>query len=221
MRKSMKYKNFLFDLDGTLVDSYMGVTNAVLHSLTYYPEIPTPKREELRVFIGPPLYNSYTKYFGMDDKTAHEAIAHYREYYSVTGKYECELFDGLREMLERLKQNGKRVVMATSKPEVFAKDIAKHHKIDGYFDHICGADMGGPISEKDQVIAYLLKKSGYQKNETLMIGDTLFDVEGAEKNGIDCVAVTYGYGTKKELLNSSAVAVVDTVSELADLLLCD
>ncbi len=217
----MNYKNFLFDLDGTLVDSYMGVTNAIFHSLTYYPEIPTPTREDLRVFIGPPLYVSYTKHFGMDGKTANEAIARYREYYSVKGKYECELFDGLRELLQELKANGKNVVMATSKPEVFAKDIAKHHKIDKYFDYICGADMGGPISEKEQVIAHLLDISGYEKSETVMIGDTLFDVEGADKNGIGCITVTYGYGKRKELEKSSALAVLDTVKELAELLLCD
>ena len=217
----MRYKNFLFDLDGTLVDSYMGVTNAVLHSLTYYPEIPTPKREDLRVFIGPPLYNSYTKYFGMDDKTAHEAIARYREYYSVTGKYECTFFDGLRELLEALKQKGGKVVMATSKPTVFAKDIAKHHDIEKYFDYICGADIGGPINEKEQVIEHLFDISGYEKNESVMIGDTVFDVRGAKINGIDCVTVTYGYGTRDELEKSGAVSVLDTVAELSEFLLCD
>lgn len=217
----MKYKNVLFDLDGTLVDSYMGVTNAIYHSLTYFPQITPPEREQLRVFIGPPLFASYTGHFGMDSDTANEAIARYREYYSVTGKYECELFEGLRELFKNLKKNGKNVVMATSKPTVFAKDIAKHHKIDQYFDYICGADIGGPITEKDQVIAHLLDVSGYEKSETVMIGDTLFDVEGADKNGIDCITVTYGFGTREELSKSSAVAVVDTVSELAQLLLGD
>ena len=116
----MKYKNFLFDLDGTLTDPYMGITTSILHSLTYYPHIAAPTREELKPFIGPPLYASYMKYFDMDEKTANEAVAHYREYYSVKGKFENALYEGIKELLCELKKRGAKIIMATSKPKVFA-----------------------------------------------------------------------------------------------------
>ncbi len=215
----MKYKNVLFDLDGTLVDSYMGVTNAIYHSLTYYPHITPPEREQLRVFIGPPLYASYMKYFGMDEKTANEAVAHYREYYSVKGKLENTVYNGMMKLLSDLKDAGARVIMATSKPKVFANEIAEHTGMMQYFDYICGSGLDGHLVEKDELIAHLMEISGLKESESIMIGDTLFDVIGASKNRMDCIAVTYGYGKRDELENSSAIAVVNTVSELAELLL--
>ena len=215
----MKYKNILFDLDGTLTDPYMGITNSILHSLTYYPDITPPEREFLKPFIGPPLYASYMKYFGMDEKTANEAVSHYREYYSVKGKFENEVYGGIIPLLKALKENGARVVMATSKPKVFASDIADHFGMTQYFDYICGSGLDGHLIEKADMLAHLMEVSGMAESETVMIGDTLFDVDGAKKNRIDCIAVTYGYGVKEELKKSSAIAVVDTVSELAEILL--
>ncbi len=217
----MKYKNFLFDLDGTLTDPYMGITTSILHSLTYYPHITPPTREELKPFIGPPLYASYMKYFDMDEKTANEAVAHYREYYSVKGKFENELYEGIKELLCELKKRGAKIIMATSKPKVFAKDIAEHFGISEYFDYICGSGLDGHLVDKDELIAHLMEVTPLKESESVMIGDTLFDVMGAEKNGMDSIAVTYGYGVEKELRQSSAVAVADTVEELARLLLCD
>ncbi len=214
----MKYKNILFDLDGTLVDSYMGVTSSVLHSLTYYKDIPTPSREFLRVFIGPPLYASYMKHFGMDEKNAHEAVEHYREYYSDRGVFENTVYDGIMQLLAELKAAGCRVVMATSKPKEYAKEIARQTGMMQYFDYICGASFDGSLVEKDEIIAHLFEVTSLDEGDSVMIGDTLFDAEGAQKNGIDCIGVAYGYGKKEELQKSTAVAVVDTVDELKEYL---
>ena len=161
------------------------------------------------------------KYFGMDEKTAKEAVTHYREYYSVTGKLENEVYDGIIPLLKALKERGARVVMATSKPKIFANDIAEHFGMTKYFDYICGSGLDGHLIEKADMLAHLMEVSGMAENETVMIGDTLFDVHGAEKNRIDCIAVTYGYGIKEELKKSSAVLVVDTVEELSKALLDD
>ncbi len=215
----MKYKNILFDLDGTLVNSFTGVTNSVFHSLTYYKDIPTPDREFLRVFIGPPLLFSYMKHFGMDEQTANEAIAHYREYYNEKGVYETEVFEGITDLLATLKEAGCRVGMATSKPEAFAKVIAQHTGMGKHLDFICGATFDGALSEKDEIIAHLFKVTSLKKEESVMIGDTLFDVEGAQKNGIDCIAVSFGFGKREELERSTAVAVAHTVKELEEYLL--
>lgn len=217
----MKYKNIFFDLDGTLVDSFEGVTNGIYYSLKFYPNIPVPEREALRVFIGPPLYDSYEKYFGMDGKTATEAVAYCREYYAEKGVKENTVFDGMLDLLRRLKENGARVIMATSKPEVFALKIAEHTGMKPYFDFIRGASLDGSLLKKDDIIADVIEKNGMDKKDIVMIGDTLFDVEGARKNGIDCIAVAYGFGKAEELKASSAVAVADSVKELEELLLKD
>ncbi len=217
----MKYKNIFFDLDGTLVDSFAGVTNGIYHSLKFYPDIPVPEREALRVFIGPPLYDSYEKYFGMDSKTAIEAVARYREYYFEKGVNENTVFDGMLDLLSHLKENGARVIMATSKPEVFAVKIAESTGMKPYFDFIRGASLDGSLLKKEDIIADVIRTQGMDKKETVMIGDTLFDVEGAEKNGMDCIAVTYGFGKAEELEGSSAVAVADSVKELEELLIKD
>lgn len=217
----MKYKNVFFDLDGTLVDSFEGVTNGIYYSLEFYPNIPVPDREELRVFIGPPLYDSYVKHFGMDDKTATEAVAYCREYYAEKGVKENTVFEGMLDLLCRLKAEGARVVMATSKPEIFALKIAEYTGMKQYFDVIRGAAIDGSLIKKEDIIADVIEKNGMDKKDIVMIGDTLFDVEGAKKNGIDCIAVAYGFGKAEELEKSSAVAVADSVKELEELLFKD
>ena len=215
----MKYKNVLFDLDGTLTDPYMGITNSIIYSLKYYPDIEVPKREALKPFIGPPLYASYMKYFGMDKKTAEEAVEHYREYYRVKGKLENELYEGIPELLSALKERGAKVTMATSKPKIFAHEIAEHFGIKKYLDYICGSTLDGSFIEKHDIIARVMEIGGFSERETVMIGDTLFDIDGAKRNFIDSVAVTYGYGDTEALLNCGATATVGSVKELAEFLL--
>ena len=210
----MKYKNILFDLDGTLTDPYMGITNSIYHSLKYYPHIATPEREELKPFIGPPLYASYMKYFSMDEKTAHEAVEHYREYYREKGKLENLLYSGIKELLFELKGRGASVAMATSKPQLFAEQIAEHFGIKESLDYICGSTFDAKLIEKADIIRKVMGEMGYSANETAMVGDTAFDIEGAKRNGIASVAVSYGHGTENDLRNAEPDAICESVGEL-------
>ena len=215
----MTYKNVLFDLDGTVTDPYTGITTSILYSLKYYPEIKVPEREALKPFIGPPLYASYMKYFGMDEKTAHEAVDHYREYYSVTGKFENELYSGIKELLSALKENGIKLALATSKPEVFARQILEHFGISQSFDCVVGSTLDARLIEKRDIIALVCKKAGFSADDSVMVGDTAFDIEGAKENNMASLAVTYGYGEISALKAAQPDFICDTIAQLTQLLL--
>lgn len=215
----MNCKNIFFDLDGTVTDPYIGITNSILFSLEYYPELAKPEREALKPFIGPPLYASYMEFFGMDEKTAHEAVEHYREYYRPKGVLECSLYDGMTELLKNLKASNKKIYLATSKPEGFAIQILEHFEIKQYFDGIYGSTLDGSRVKKEDVLAYALAESGAEPNLSVMVGDTVFDVTGALQNKIPCIGVSYGYGERDAIKESGAISVADSVSELQTLLL--
>lgn len=215
----MEFKNVFFDLDGTVTDPYIGITNSILFSLGYYPEIAKPPRKALKPFIGPPLSDSYSRFFGMDEKTALEAVEHYREYYRPKGVFECKLYQGIRELFTALRSRGKRVYLATSKPEVFADQILEHFGIKHLFDGIYGSTLDGSRVKKGDVIAYALAESGANASSSVMIGDTVFDVAGAIQNTIPCIGVTYGYGEKSDLIAAGAIATADSAQELEDILI--
>ena len=204
----------MFDLDGTLTDPYYGITNSIIHSMKYYPDKRVPSREELRPFIGPPLADSYMKYFGLDEKQAREAVGHYREYYADKGIYENVLYPGVREMLAALSERGIKIYMATSKPEKFALTIAEHFGIVEYFDYICGSSMDGKFVEKKDIIAKIIEKENCGKKETLMIGDTVFDIAGAVENEITAAGVTYGFGSEEQLRRSGASYIFGSPEEV-------
>lgn len=212
-------KNILFDLDGTLTDPYEGITNSVIHSLKYYPEIAVPEREALKPFIGPPLADSYCQYFGMSKAQALEAVEHYREYYRERGIFENRLYDGIETLLSALKADGKRLYLATSKPEIFARQILEHFGIDRYFNGVYGSTLDGSVVKKADIITRVLENENCKMAETLMVGDTLYDVLGAEKCGINALGVTYGYGEAELLKKSGAAAVAETVDELYRMLI--
>ena len=215
----MNYESIFFDLDGTLTDPYIGITNSILFSLEYYPEIAKPQREALKPFIGPPLYASYMEFFGMDEPTACEAVEHYREYYRPKGVLECSLYDGITELLKNLKASGKKVYLATSKPEGFATQILEHFEIKQYFDGIYGSTLDGSRVKKEDVLAYALAESKSDPRLSVMIGDTVFDVTGALQNGLPCIGVSYGYGEKTKLSKAGAISVAHSANELKTLLL--
>lgn len=216
------YEYILFDLDGTLTDPKDGIVNSILHSLKYYPHITAPSRDELCDFIGPPLANSYMRRFGMDAEVAAEAVEHYREYFRDIGIFENELYPGVSELLSELCANGKKPILATSKPELFAKKILQHFGISEYFTYTCGSMLDGSFVEKKDIIAKIVEElPGIDKSNTVMVGDRSFDVIGAKTNGIRCIGVTYGYGSGKELLDAGAFAIVKSVDELHTLLLPD
>ena len=215
-----RYKNVLFDLDGTLTDPAEGILNSIRHSLTYYPEITVPETAVLQKFIGPPLWESYVKYCGMDKKTAEEAVEHYREYFRPTGIFENKLYEGIPELLKALKEEGISVRLATSKPDVFARRILDHFGITEYFASIRGSELDGSLINKADIIARIMSENdGITAENTVMIGDTAFDIIGARANAIPAIGVTYGYGNASELAEAGAFMIVKTVPELSCVLL--
>ncbi len=209
-------KNFdvyLFDLDGTLTDPAEGITNSVAYALNKFG-IKVDNREELYKFIGPPLVNSFMEYYGFDKEKAFLAVEIYREYFREKGIFENKLYKNIPLVLETLQQNGKIIVLATSKPEEFAIRILKHFDLFEYFDLVCGATMDEKRSEKSDIIKYALKKLKSPLQNCVMIGDRCYDILGAKENGISSIGVTYGYGSYEELENSRADYIVEKPIDL-------
>lgn len=199
-----RYDHCLFDLDGTLTDPAIGITNSVMHALDKFG-IHVNDRSELFPFIGPPLDHSFMKYFGFSPEDAVRAIAYYREYFSVDGLFENEVYDGIPEMLSELKDRGVVLAIATSKPYEFTVRILEHFDLMKYFDHIGAATMDGSISRKEDVILNLLDKMGVEdKASILMVGDRHHDIDGAKINGLDSAGVLWGYGSEDELQTAGA-----------------
>lgn len=213
------YQNILFDLDGTLTDPKVGITSAVAYALRAYG-IETENLDTLCKFIGPPLKDSFMEYYGFGEAQAVEAIEKYREYFSVTGIFENVVYTGIEEMLACLVQQGKRLLVATSKPEVYAKQILEHFGLAGYFAFVGGSELSGERVRKGDVIAYVLEKNQIaDKSRTVMVGDRSHDVCGAKEQGLPCIGVLYGYGDRPELEAAGADAIVASVGALRDLLL--
>lgn len=213
--------HILFDLDGTLTDPKEGITKSVQYALKHY-NIQVDDLDTLCPFIGPPLTDSYKKFYGFTDEQAWEGVLVYREYFSERGWHENKEYEGIREMLEALKNSGKILMVATSKPEEFAVKILEHFNLAQYFDFIGGADMEETRSRKGDVVRYVLEHSGLgaeAAERAVMVGDREHDVLGARECGIDCVGVLYGYGSRQELEACKAAWVVDNVKELEELLL--
>ena len=215
----MKKSYILFDLDGTLTDPMVGITKSVQYALKTYG-IEEPDLEKLTPFIGPPLKDSFMKYYNFPEEQAREGIARYREYFTVKGIFENQVYDGIPQMLQNLKAAGKSLLVATSKPELFAKQILEHFDLDGYFDFIGGASMDEVRVKKGDVIAYVLDSMGIgDVNQAVMVGDREHDVLGARENGMDCVGVLFGYGGRQELESAGADKIAETVEKLTEVLL--
>lgn len=211
-------KTILFDLDGTITDSGPGITNSVEYALTKYG-IPVTDRSVLNKFVGPPLSESFEKYFGFSKEESYRAVDVYREYYSVKGIFENALYPNVKEMLERLHRNGYEIILSTSKPEIFAVKILDHFDILKYFTVVCGSELDGRRVDKYEVITESLSRANITEcNSVIMIGDRLHDVLGAHKAGIKCVGVTYGYGSREELVEHNVDYIIDDASQLPDLL---
>ena len=214
------FKYILFDLDGTLTDSAPGITASVKYALKKSGE-PVPDYTVLCKFIGPPLLYGFMSFCGMSEERAEKAVGYYREYYSVNGIFESELYPGIKELLSQLFSSNKKVILATSKPEVFAVKILEHFGISDYFYFTSGATLDKTRNEKDQVIAYALKSTGITNlSEAVMVGDRFHDIKGAKANGIRSVGVLYGFGSRKELENSGADFIAKDTKQLCRILLC-
>ena len=200
----MGYRYCLFDLDGTLTDPGIGITNSVMYALEKFG-IHVSDRAELFSFIGPPLGESFRRQFGFSEEQAQKAVEYYREYFRPKGIFENSVYEGIPELLKKLRENHITVALATSKPYEFAVRILEHFELKQYFDYIGGATMDERISKKADVIARLLDEFGnVDKAEVLMIGDRAQDVEGARANGLHSAGVLWGYGSAEELQGAGA-----------------
>lgn len=204
----------LFDLDGTLTDSAEGIVNSVIYALKQNG-IEETDREKLLAFVGPPLVDSFMKYYGMTEEDAKKTTEDYRVYFRDRGWCENYVYDGIPEALEALRKEGFRLVVATSKPEVFARRIMEYFKLDSYFEIIGGSTLDGRISKKGQVIDYVLNTIGTEERKrVIMVGDREHDVNGARENGLPCVGVLYGYGSREELEAAGASFICPDVNSL-------
>ena len=217
----MNYEYILFDLDGTITESGPGITNSVYYAVTkmgYEVE----DRSMLRRFIGPPLLESFQKYFGMTKEQADDAIRNYREYYTAKGMFENTVYDGFEESIKALKLSGKKLAIATSKPEKFAKQIAEHFGFDKYFDVISGASMDEKLVAKADIMKNALEALGVsdmEKERVLMVGDREHDIFGAKMNQVSSMGVLYGYGDRPELEAAGADYIVETAADIAKAIL--
>lgn len=211
----MTPKTILFDLDGTLTDSGEGIINCAALALQHFG-IPVPDRETMRVFVGPPLHDSFIR-FGVPEDKAEEAIHIYRSRYIPIGKFENTPYPGIADLLQKLKEQGHRLYVATSKPEQMSIEILEHFDLAKYFTLICGASLDLSRNSKDAVIAYLLQQTETD-GEIVMVGDTAFDVLGAKMHGIPTIGVSWGYGKVEDIENAGAAAIVHTMQELFDAL---
>ncbi len=212
------YNTILFDLDGTLTDPKIGITKSVQYALAKL-DIREPNLDQLVPFIGPPLVQSFKDFYGFTDLKARQAVSYYREYFAKTGIYENAVFPGIPQLLADLCQAGKKLAVATSKPTVFAEQIVKHFHLDGYFELVIGSNLDGTRVNKAEVIQFAVAALSYRnKEELIMVGDRRHDIAGARHNGIDSVAVTYGYGTIAELKEAGPVFLADSVDGLGEIL---
>lgn len=208
-------KCILFDLDGTLTDSGEGIINCAQMTLERFC-LNVPSREEMRVFVGPPLGESFRK-FGVPEERTEEAIAIFRSRYIPIGKFENHPYPGIRELLEKLKEQGHKLYVATSKPEETANEVLDHFQLSQYFDMICGATFDQSRTSKSDVIAFLLAQNK-DTAEMVMVGDTAFDVIGASAHGIPTIGVAWGYGEDEDMRKAGAIAIAHTTDELFSLL---
>ena len=211
------FDTLLFDLDGTLTDSTEGIVRCLEYALERMGfDIPEDKNK----FLGPPLYRSFAEFCGMNEEQVNEAVRIFRERYSTVGLFENRVYEGVPEMLKRLRDGGKRIMVATSKPEVYAVRIFDRFGLSQFFEIVGGANINGTRNDKDEVIEYVLEKAGISdRSSVLMIGDRRQDVIGAHKTGLKCMGILWGFGSIEELTEAGADFIAETPEKAADMLL--
>lgn len=210
----MSYQYLLFDLDGTLTDPAEGIFNSVYHALARMGR-ERPPLEKMPAFIGPPLVEGFSAMCGMSYAEAELARDLFREYYPERGIFECRMYDGVPAMLAALKDAGFSLVLATSKPEIFARRILDHFDLARYFTYAAGSLLDESRSQKAEVITYALDTLGISNpSACLMIGDRRYDVQGGRACGMDALGVLWGHGSEEELRAAGACALASSPAEL-------
>ena len=210
----MKYKYAFFDLDGTLTDSQAGIINSIMYSLDKN-NLPYRDREYLKRYIGPPRVEMFKSEYSVDDTMARKLVADFRERFKDIGIFENEVYGGIPELCEKLEKAGVKLVVATSKPEMFAVRIMDHFDLSKYFVLISGSMPDETRTDKAEVICHSLNTLGItDRSQVIMVGDRFHDVEGAAKNGLDCIGVLYGYGSREELTKAGAAFIAPRVEDI-------
>lgn len=214
---AMKYKYIFFDLDGTLTDPQEGITKCVQYALAHFGI--HEDADNLIKFIGPPLVDSFMEFYGFSKEKALEAVEKYRERFSQIGIFENRVYDGVEDMLQKLVDTGHVLVLATSKPKVFADIIAKKFRLRPYLKMISGSELDGTRNNKDEVIEYAIKKLDCQRDRVIMVGDRRYDIIGAKKCGIASCGVSFGYAERGELEEAGADYIAKDIPELIRILM--
>lgn len=213
-----QYNYLLFDLDGTITNSETGITRCVEYALNYFG-IQVSDLHDLLPFIGPPLLDSFKEFYHFTDEQAVIATEKYRERYKDKGIYENELYPGIKELLAQAGQQGKTVILATSKPEIFARRILDYFELSSYFSFVAGSGLDGSLHTKTDVINYILQSNKIADlSSVVMIGDRKHDIIGAKNVGIDSIGVLYGFGNYDELTQAGASHIVKDIAALRNLL---
>ena len=212
-----EYTAIAFDLDGTLTDPEAGLTSAFAYGLSKMG-IDFGEKKNLRRFIGPPLKAEFMKVYGFNDAEAEECVRLFREYFSVYGWWDNKLYPGVPEMLSEFKSRGKKIILATSKPEIFAVKILRLFDIEKYFDFIGGATLDHTRVEKNGVLSYSLDSAGADREHSVLVGDRRFDAEGAAFCGIDSLGVLYGHGSREEIESAGFTYTAESVSDILKIL---
>lgn len=209
------YKNIMFDLDGTVTDSGRAIISSVEYALANFGITDQPI-EKLHTFIGPSLFDSFSREYNMSNEDIDKAVKLYRSIYEKERMYDVDIYDGIPELLKLLNKTNHTVLLVTSKPIKFAEKILARYNLDTYFTHMVGPDLTDHSSDKKRLIEKAVDDYGLNKNECIMIGDTKYDIKGALDAGVDSIAVTYGYGKLEEM--TEATFTVNCASEIAKIL---
>lgn len=214
-----KYDVIAFDLDGTLTNPERGLIASFVYALGKMG-VDYGEKEELKRFIGPPIYEEWQRVFGFTPEESSEALLIFREYYSVYGWWDNEMYPGVPEMLRALCESGKKIILATSKPEVFARKILDLFDIAKYFDYVGGADTDKTRDKKHEVLAYSMASLGVtDTSRVILVGDRVYDAEGARACGVDSLGVLYGHGSREEIENSGFNYICESVEDIAKTLI--
>ncbi len=210
----LRYKTILFDLDGTLTDPKLGITNCIAHALQEL-NAPIPRIDQLAACIGPPLRDSFAAFLQTEDKVMVErAVALYRERFAPIGLYENEVYTGIPMLLSELSNHGARIILATSKPHIYARKILEHFELIHHFEQLFGSELDGRNDKKTDLIAHAMRTAKFDPLTAVMIGDRGVDMSGGKASNLAAIGVEYGYGDAKELKAAGADVIVDSVATL-------
>ena len=210
--------NILFDLDGTLTDPKVGITRCIQFSVKNLG-MQVPPADQLTWCIGPPLRDSFSQILNTtEDSVLDQALFHYRKRFSQIGMFENVIYPEVSQSLRKIKESGHQLFLATSKPEVFAKQILDHFNLSQFFHTIYGSELNGHLSDKSELVAHILESENLDPEVSLIVGDRIYDITGGKKNGIMTAGVTYGYGSNEEIVSSKPNIIFDAFSDLLSFL---